>query len=671
MTLAMGTASPALENQELPRAERRPAMRAFLGLVATGALMTAMGAASAQSPSTDSPGTGALFAKMNGVLVPLPVVSMDVALSISGPIVRGRLQQTFENPTAETLEAEYVFPLPEGAAVDGLVLQVGDRRFVGEIHEKEDARRAYEKAKAEGKGAGLVEQDRPNIFRAKVANIPPHASIVVHLDTLDEAEWSEGWFSTSFPTTLTARYAPEGGAACDPVRPDTAAHAPLVALHATIAAGFERATVVSPSHRMRTTARGSSLDVSVGDGPVTADRDFVLRWRPNAGAVPLALGLVEERADGRFGLAMLVPPQLTAAGAGTFPTQTVFVVDVSGSMNGPSLDQAKAALHVALDRLRPHDTFTLIKFDNGNEAYAERFIDAGPGAIDAAKRWVSRLSAGSGTEILPALLRALDLSERGDPAVLKRVVLITDGAVNNEDQVVAEVRHHLGGTRLHIVGIGLAPNRWLMRELARAGRGTFESIGAIADVQSKTVELLERTERAALTDVVLEWEGAAPQDADPDPVPDLYAGRPLVVTARFDPQKPLPKLRVWGRAPGGPVTMDVDFAQASPNAGIGTRWARARIASLERSRVHGADPAVVRADVVELAKRFSLVTPYTSFVVVADESYAGEAVSRDGEDGTLPQGGTEEPLRLLIGLLLSGLGGCILAVAVRAGRFAA
>jgi Ca-activated chloride channel family protein len=635
------------------------------------ASIVTFGAAAQEPPGDDGPGTGALLARMNGILVPIPVVSMEVALSISGPIVRGRLVQSFENPTDEILEAEYVFPLPEGAAVDGLTLQVGERSFIGRIQEKEDARRTYENARVDGKGAGLVEQERPNIFRTRVANIPPHATIVVHLDTLDEAAWSDGEFSTTFPTTITPRYAPGGSETCDPISATSSSHTPVVALHATIDAGLKTASIVSPSHRVRTTVAGSSVDVRVGDGRVPADRDFVLHWRPDAGAVPIAGGLVEDREDGRFGLAMLVPPQLDKAGTGAFPTQTVFVVDVSGSMNGPSLIQAKAALEVALDRLRPEDTFTLIKFDSENEAYAERFIEADPAAIDAAKRWVSRLEAGSGTEILPALLRALDLSEHGDPNVLKRVILITDGAVGNEDQVVGEVGRHLGGTRLHIVGIGFAPNRWLMKELAAAGRGTFESIGSIADVQSKTVELMTRTERAAITDVALEWDGAPPLDAGPDPVPDLYTGRPLVVTARFDPAQPLPKLRVWGRAPGGPVTMEVDFAQASPNAGIGTRWARAKIASLELARVHGADPAVVRADVVELAKRFSLVTPYTSFVVVADESYAGDASSDDGENGVLPQGGTEEPLWCMIGALLSGFGGCILWAAVRGRRAAA
>jgi Ca-activated chloride channel family protein len=657
--------------KELSRAERRRDMvkRASAFLIAVTAAIALSPAHAQEPPATNDPGTGALLVKMNGILVPVPALTTDVSLSIVGPMVRGRIVQTFTNPTAELLEGEYVFPLPEGAAVDGLTLQIGDRRYVGEIQEKEEARRTFEAAKAEGKGAGLVEQHRPNIFRTRVANIPPQASIVVQLDTLDEAEWRSGEFTTVFPTTITPRYAPGGAPGVDPVLGSGVARDSAVTLHATIEAGVPLAEVLS-SHRVKTILRGSALDVSVGDGPVPADRDFTLRWRPKAGTDPVAGGLVEERADGRYGLAILVPPSFDRIGEGAFPTQTVFVIDVSGSMAGPSLEQAKAALTVALDGLQPEDTFTLIKFDSANEAYAERFLPASTDEIDAAKGWVSRLSAGSGTEILPALIRALDLSEGGDARVLRRVILITDGAVENEDEVVSQVAEHLGGTRLHIVGIGPAPNRWLMKELARSGRGTFESIGAIAEVRAKTVELLARTARAAMTDVALEWDGAPPLDVSPDPVPDLYAGQPLVVTARFDPEARLPKLRVWGKAPGGPVTMDVDFARASANAGIATRWARARIAGLTQSRAHGADPAVVRADVVALAKRFSLVTAYTSFVVVEDESYAaGDEGCWDGDvDGELPQSGTYEPLLAAVGIVLCGLGGLVAWAAARAGR---
>ena len=600
----------------------------------------------------DRPGTGELLARIDGFEVPLPVTSMNVELWVSGPIVRAYVRQTFTNPTDEVLDAAYVFPLPEGSAVDGLDLQVGDRNFSGRIREKEEARRTYETAKADGKGAGLVEQHRPNVFRTSVANIPPGASVVVGLSLLDEADWRDGAFSTAFPTTITARYAPPGLAEA---RIAATPHAPSVSILAWIDAGVPVSSVLSASHTITSRNLGDVVAVTVGTGPVAADRDFVLTWRPQADAGPAAGGLVEEREDGRYGLAIVVPPTLEGPRAARLPTQTVFVVDVSGSMAGPSIEQARGALLVALDGLRPGDAFTLIKFDSENEAYSERFLPATAGEIDAAKRWVAALQTGSGTEILPALVRALELSERGDASMVRRVVLITDGAVENENEVLAEVERGLGGSRLHIVGIGPAPNRWLMKELARVGRGAFESIAAPGDIQPRIVGLLSRTGQAAVTDVTLEWDGAPPLDASPDPVPDLYAGEPLVVTARFDPGKPLPRLRVWGRAPGGPVTMEVDFRKAAVDSGIGTRWARAKIAQAEQSLLHGADPKLVRGDVLDLATRFSLVTRYTSFVVVEDEAYELEecCCGEDGAEGELPQGGTLDPLLLAIGVLLT------------------
>ncbi|HEX4826421.1 MAG TPA: VIT domain-containing protein [Candidatus Polarisedimenticolaceae bacterium] len=624
--------------------------RMTLAILAAASVL-ATGAA-AQAQQDDEPGTGALLAKLNGQLVPMPLARMEVALDVSGPIVRGHLRQTFQNPTAETLDAVYVFPLPEGAAVDAVTLVVGGRRYKGEIQEKEEAKKTFEQAKAAGQGAGLIEQHRPNVFRTSVANVPPHGEVAVELGTIDEASFTDGWFETVFPTTITARYAPGGMEPAESGAPPAS-----LSIAARLDAGVAVDTLRSPSHTIETATRGATIEVKAAGSGIASDRDFVLRWRPRTGQDPIAGGLVEKRDDGLYALALVVPPSIDDRAPGGLPTQTVFVVDVSGSMAGPSIEQAKAALAVALDRLRPGDTFTLIKFDSENEAYSERFLPASPFEIAKAKRWVDTLEAGSGTEIVPALIHALALSENGDPASLRRVVLMTDGAVENEEQAMTEVESHLGGTRLHIIGIGPAPNRWLMKELAGAGRGTFESVGSREEVRDKTLALLARTERAVLTDVAVEWEGATPLESSPTPVPDLYLGRPLVVTAKLDPSKPLPKLRVWGRAPKGPVTMEVALHPAVEGAGIATRWARAKIASLECARMHGADPATVKADVIALSKRFTILSPYTSFVVVADEAHQD---STPDEDGLLPQGGTLEPLLLLIGLVATAAGAIIL-----------
>lgn len=638
---------------------------ALASLILAAAPAPSTGAAAPEGPAGgNEPGTGALVAKAGGSLVPLPIVSMSADLAITGPMVRATVRQEFRNDASDPVEAVYLFPLPEGAAVDGLVLDVAGKRYRGRIEENAEAKRIYETAKAEGKRAGLLEQHRPNIFRTRVANIPPHGAVAVELTYLASADFTDGAFSTVFPMKITPRYDP--AATEDPG--GAAGIVPEVSLHGTLDAGVPLGDVSSPSHAIHTAASDRGATIAVGDGPVPADRDFVLRWRPKASAAPLSGAIVENRTDGRYALAMVVPPSIEGEGGRGFPTQTVFVVDVSGSMEGPSIEQAKAALDAALDRLRPGDTFTIIRFASGNAAYSESLLPADGKAVANAKGWVNRLVADGGTEILPALLHALAISEAGDASALKRVVLITDGAVDNEEEVFRAVEAHLGGTRLHVVGIGPAPNRWLMRELARAGRGTYTAIGNLADVGTGIASLLERTERAVMTDVALEWKGAAPLEAFPDPVPDLYAGKPLVVTAKLDPSKPEPSLRVWGRAPGGPITMSTDLSVASAGSGVATRWARAKIASLEGARMHGADPAIVKADVVDLSKRFSIVSPYTSFVVVDDEA-AEEAAAQDGAD--LPQGGTLEPLLLALGALLAATGGALLVDSWRSERWAA
>ena len=590
-------------------------------------LIAAASALFAGAAAQEDPGTGTLLATIEGERVALPVRSIEVSLDVTGTIVRGTIEQRFDNPYDRPLEARYVFPLPEGAAVDGLTLTVGGRRFAGEIREREEARKVYERAKETGRRAGLVEQHRPNLFQTSVAGIRSGEPVIVRLTYLDDADFEDGTFSTTFPLTIAPRYTSGGE---NPGSPGVReAHVRVV-----LDAGFPLGSATAPFHGLTTSLHGSRAEL--GPETITADRDFVLRWTPRKAPGPVVGALVEEGEDGRYFSVTVVPPALDA-GRSAIPTQTVFVIDVSGSMEGPSMEQAKEALVTALSRLRDGDTFTLVKFSSVHEAYREGFLPATPLEIGRAQDWVRRLSIESGTEILPALLHGLELSERGDTSVLRRVVLITDGAVNNEDEVVTAVAGKLGESRLHVVGIGPAPNRWLMRKLAASGRGAAEFIGSISDVRARTEALLARTERAVITGVAVEG-GGTPLEIAPDPIPDLYDGKPLVITGRIPKGVEVGRLTLSGTAAGGPVTLDLPLDAASPHAGIGTRWARARAESLEDARRAGADPERVRRDVIDLALRFTLVTPYTSFVVVENESPELEGVEE------LPSCGTLDPL---------------------------
>lgn len=615
-------------------------MRGLVLLAAASVLAT--GAA-----AQEGPGTGALLADIGGERVELPVASISVELTITGTVVRGTIEQRFENPAGTTLDATYVFPLPEGAAVDGLFLTVGGRRFAGEIREKEEARRTFERAKAAGKRAGLVEQHRPNLFRTSVAGIPPGDIVTVSLTYLDDADWEGGTFSTTFPLTITPRYSLGSSE-----RISSSGPAPRASIRAVVDAGVPLESIGSPFHGLETSLSGSRA--ALGPGSIGTDRDFVLRWTPSKGHEPVGGALVEEREDGRYFSVMIVPPMPGRPGGAAIPTQTVFVVDVSGSMEGPSMEQAKEALLAALARLTPGDSFTLVKFSSVHEAYREWLLPATPSEIARATDWVRNLATEGGTEILPAVLYGLELAERGPASVLRRVVLITDGAVNNEDEVARMVSEKLGETRLHVVGIGPAPNRWLMRKLATSGRGTAEFIGAISEVRRRTDALLARTERAVITGVRLEGTDAVDLEIAPDPIPDLYEGVPLVLTGRIPAGRTAGKLSLSGNAASGPVTIDLPIHTATPRAGIGTRWARARVESLEDARRAGADPDAVRRDVVDLAKRFSLVTAYTSFVVVEDVSPVVDGIEE------LPACGTLGPLLLNVGAALAIVGLAVL-----------
>jgi Ca-activated chloride channel family protein len=612
-----------------------------LVLIAAASVMFAGAAAQ------EDPGTGALLATIGGERVALPVTSVDVDLYVTGTSVRGTIVQRFQNPEREPFDATYVFPLPEDAAVDYLRLEVDGRIWVGEIQEKEEARKTFERAKAEGKRAGLVEQHRPNIFKTSIANVPAGSEVSVTLSFLGEAEWQDGAFSTVFPLTITQRYDPGGKETAWSTR-----QVPHASIRAYLQPGFPLDWVRSPSHEL--TRLGPGFDVEAASA---ADRDFVLRWKPSSSASPFAGGVVEDRDDGRYLSVTVLPPDLGDNAARALPTQTVFVVDVSGSMEGTSIIQAKAALLAALDRLRPEDSFAMIKFNDGFETYRGRFEPAGRAERAAARVWVEDLEAGGGTEILPALLEALTESSRGDARALRRVVLVTDGAVGNEEEVLAAVEKSLGDSRLHVVGIGGAPNRWLMKKLADTGRGVAEFVGSVDDVKERIDALLARTERAVISDIAVLGADRADLDLAGRKIPDLYAGQPLTITAKLPPGAAIPELSVWGRARGGPVTIDLPVGEAKDGSGTATRWARLRIEALEDSKRFGADPAVVRTDVVDLAKRFSLVTAYTSFVVVENQSPEEECECCELGLDELPAGGTSEPLLLAIGagLTLGGL----------------
>jgi Ca-activated chloride channel family protein len=381
-TFLLPAAVPDCSGRVLSRA--RGAAAILIALLFS--LLLATSAAHAQS-SEEAP-NGGLFFKSDkaGEFYEAPILQTEVKLSVAGTIVRATVRQHFVNPSNAWLEGVYVFPLPEQAAVDHLVMEIGERRVVGRIEPRDEAKRVYEQAAAAGQHASLVESERPNIFTTSVANIGPGEQIVVEIQYQDRVAIDTGTYSLRFPMVVGPRYIPGdtvslvadrqnsgGGSADDTTRmPDASRITPPVlhpsagkinpvTLSIDFAPGFPVERVTSLYHPIVVTDANGSKTITLAEGDVPADRDFVLEWIPKPSAEPAASLFAEQRDDGVYLFAMLTPATAGQAQAKPLPRDVVFVIDTSGSMGGTSIDQAKAGLLLARERLSPADPVNLIK----------------------------------------------------------------------------------------------------------------------------------------------------------------------------------------------------------------------------------------------------------------------------------------------------------------------
>ncbi|WP_405235192.1 marine proteobacterial sortase target protein [Lentisalinibacter orientalis] len=621
-----------------------------------------------------------------------PHLSSAVHLEVSGLIARVRLTQRFRNDRDGWVEGVYTFPLPAGAAVDELTMRYGSTVIEGEIREKAEAERVYREAREAGRRTVLVDRQRPNLFTTRLANVGPGETVEIEIAWQQTVDYDDGEYGLHLPLTLTPRYIP--GRALEPGEgdrdagtdqvPDAEAISPPFApamatrsdghrltLEGVIDAGVELAGVTGRYHPLRTAREGRAWRIGFDGRDVPMDRDLEIAWRPLPGAMPAAtLFRGTGEAGARTWLLFFQPPHgEEPRGAPAPPRELVFVVDTSGSMHGASLEQAKAALSMALSRLRPEDRFNVIEFNSRTRAFF-------PAPVPGERLWrqealelVADLAAEGGTEMEPALAAAL---RPGASGRLRQIVFITDGSVGNESALLELIRARLGESRLFTVAIGSAPNRWFMRKAAAAGRGSALVIGDAGEVSGRMERLFRRLERPALTDIAVDWPAGAAAEVYPAPVPDLYHGEPLMVSARFErPPPPGALVTVSGRQGDGYWMRQLVFDEARAYPGVGKLWARSRIEALEDARRAGAPEDRIRAEIVRTALDHHLVSGYTSLVAVdrSPSRPVGAGLQEGRVPSLLPRGqtaavynlpatGTPAPLRRMIGLvcLLLGLG---------------
>ncbi len=612
-------------------------------------------------------------------------LSTDLQVDVTGLIARTTLRHRFRNPSGDWVEGRYQFPLPDGAAVDTLRIEIGERLIEGRIEPRETARRTFKTARASGRTAGLVEQQRPGLFTTDVTNIGPGEDVTVEIGFAHRVDYRNARFTLNLPMTLVPRFhnpgpsgvrvvpgdvpaAPDYAPSPQPGDAPNAAAAPVnpLRLRVDLRPGPELATLDSLHHAVAlqpTEAGGWTVTLDERDAVV--DRDFELEWTLME-RDRLTGGFYVEEFEGRtHALLMLVPPPAWA------PVQRrrelVLVIDASGSMQGEAIEQARNALLAALERLQPGDRFNVIAFSNHARPLFDSPRFAAPSALAEARTFLRLLQADGGTRMDTALVHALDPPIAG--GYLRQVVFATDGAVANEHAVLDQVRARIGESRVFAVGIGHGVNAPFLAALARDGRGSLTRIADPRRLARDVGELMDQLEHPALEGLELDWPVA--DEAWPVLLPDLYAGEALMVLTRLD--APLDALigehvTLHAERAGRAVTHSWPLADFRIARGVAREWARQKVDGVLDFARSDVDPEGLEAFALSTALAYQVLSPLTSLVAVdttprrsAEAALKAARTRHNPPHGrmlALPQTATDAPRSLaaaLVALLLAGL----------------
>ncbi len=613
------------------RAERIPAE--LINVSADEIWIIAKSETQAVPHGEDTPGCGAMLAKLlkEEKEIPLPLKHTDVKGQISGYIATVDVTQQFHNPYDEKIEAVYVFPLPQNAAINEFIMTIGERRIRGIIRERQEAEEIYRQARSQGYVASLLTQERPNIFTQKVANIEPGKSIDVNIKYFNTLAYVDGWYEFVFPMVVGPRFNPPCSAdgvgavargktgisgqktEVQYLKPgERSGHD--ISLAVDIDAGVAIEQVVCASHvvtnnsasRQRKTIKLSSLDS-------IPNKDFVLRYKVAGRTLKSALVTHRDERGGFFTL-MLYPPE-NLSYLKRAPMEMIFVLDCSGSMNGKPIARAKEAIMRALKKLEPDDTFQVIRFSNNASQLGPKPVPATPANIRKALSYVDSLNGSGGTMMIEGIKAALDFEH--DPRRFRLVSFMTDGYIGNEAEILAEIHQRLGASRIFSFGVGSSVNRYLLDRMAKLGKGAVAYIG-LDDSAAETVDLFyERISHPALVDVAIDWGGMQVTDMYPGSIPDLFVGRPVIITGRFNGMSDT-TIRVTGKVGDLTQAIDIPVSLADSSAthpGIPCVWARKRIETLATRVTYDNNPDLC-GEIKQVALEYGLMSAYTAFIAV-------------------------------------------------------
>jgi Ca-activated chloride channel family protein len=593
----------------------------------------------------DVPGCGALMAQLPGKTtnVPVPLKHTAVEGHIDGFVASVDVTQQFHNPYDSKIEAVYVFPLPQNAAVNEFVMTVGERKIRGIIRERQQAEQIYANARAQGHVASLLTQERPNIFTQKVANIEPGKQIDINIRYFNTLQYDDGSYEFVFPMVVGPRFNPpattDGVAAVARGSQGTGGQSTEVSylaphersghdisLNLHIDSGVDIEDIHSVNHSISHTAVSTcQRKITLDPADTIPNRDFVLRYRVAGDQIKTSM-MTHQDDRGQYFTMMIYPPA-DLKSVQRSPMEIVFVLDCSGSMRGQPIEQAKAAIRHALHSLTPRDTFQIIRFSNNSSQLGSEPVLATEDNVRKGIQYLNSLNGSGGTHMIEGIKAALDFPH--DEGRYRLVSFMTDGFIGNEQQILTTLHAKLGASRIFSFGVGSSPNRYLMDRMAIVGRGAVAYLSLNDNAVDVMSRFNQRISHPAMTDLSIDWGEMNVTDVYPQHVPDLIVGRPVTITGRFEGRPSV--VKVNGRVCMEPASFAVslDDEATSHHAGIAAVWARMKIKDLMTHAAQAPEEAQhIQQLVTQTALDYNLMSSFTAFVAV------DSLTKTEGEFGT-------------------------------------
>lgn len=563
-----------------------------------------------------------------------PLKDTKVRTNINGVIADTYVTQTYTNEGTKPINARYMFPASTRVSVHGMKMEIGDQVVTARIKEKKEAKQEFEAAKSEGKSASLLEEQRPNVFTMDIANVMPGDTVRIELHYTELITSTDGIYQFVFPTVVGPRYpSPQSGEDAEsdidsgsdanqqiatPYLPQGSTPADGYDITVNVSAGVPISDLQCKSHETNVTWEGTqTAQVNLANSADYAgNRDYILEYKLTGKAIDSGLMLYSGEEENFFTL-MVQPPERYSPKEITH-REYIFVIDVSGSMYGFPLDTSKELIKNLVGNLRSTDRFNVILFSGASELMSPQSVPATAENIQMALKLIEEQNGGGGTELGSALGKAIMVP--ANPNFSRSIVVITDGYISSEKAIFELINKNLNKSNFFAFGIGSGVNRYLIEGIAKAGLGEAFVVTDDSEAADTAERFRTYVEAPLLTDIQITYDGFDVYDVEPANVPTLFAQKPIVIYGKWRGE-PAGTIKITGKTGTKDYVQEIPVAEVAPsetNTALSYLWARARVEKLTDYGLNDADTDAAKKEVTEIGLKYSMMTPYTSFIAVLE-----------------------------------------------------